>query len=169
MMNRWLPWCRGGLGVAAVLAMLAIGGCATVDGLDKQYARAEDLAVAERQVRSHEFDFARAMAERDFAAFQALLSDEAVFFPSTPGAEALRGKAAVAAHWQRWFEGPTAPFSWAPDKIEVLESGTLALSTGPVYDPRGRQIASFTSIWRKEGAAKWRLVFDRGCACVDRR
>ena len=163
------PAHRARLAVAAALLMLAITGCATVDAVDKKYARTEDLVVAERQVRSHESDFARSMAERDFAGFQALLSDEAVFFSGQPGAEALRGKAAVAAHWQRWFEGPKAPFSWEPEKVEVLESGTLALSTGPVYDPNGRQIATFTSIWRKEGAAKWRVVFDKGCNCADRR
>ncbi|RZU02938.1 YybH family protein [Rivibacter subsaxonicus] len=168
-MNRLFPLRRAWLAASAALAMLAITGCATVDAVDKKYARTEDLAVAERQVRSHESDFASTMAERDFAGFQSFLSEEAVFFSGPPGAEALRGRAAVAAHWQRWFEGPKAPFSWSPEKVEVLESGTLAISTGPVYDPNGRQIATFTSIWRKEGAAKWRVVFDKGCNCGDRR
>jgi len=151
-------------------AALLQAGCAAVEKTEQGFAtlvRAEDLAVAERQVQTHESDFARAMAERNFAAFQALLSEEAVFLPTTRGAEALRGKAKVAEGWKPWFDGP-APFSWAPEKIEVLDSGTLALSTGPVYDPRGRQIATFTTIWRKEGPARWRVIFDRGCNCAAR-
>jgi ketosteroid isomerase-like protein len=154
---------------AAVLLLQA--GCAAVEKTEQGFAtlvRAEDLAVAERQVRNHESDFARSMAERNFANFHSFLSEEAVFFSGAGGAESQRGKAAVAAHWKRWFDSPAAPFAWAPEKIEVLDSGTLALSTGPVYDASGRQIATFTTIWRKEGPARWRVIFDKGCNCASR-
>lgn len=151
------------------LAALWLAGCATVETVEKKYTRLEDLAVAERQVFNHESDFARAMAERNFAAFQALLAEEAIFMSGSPGAEALRGRTAVGEHWKRFFEGPKAPFSWEPRQVQVLESGTLALSTGPVFDPDGRQIGSFTSIWRKEGSTAWRVIFDKGCNCADRR
>lgn len=115
--------------------------------------------AAREQVRSTELAFARTLAERDFAGFQRFLSTEAIFFS---GAGALRGKAAVAEHWSRYFSGPTAPFSWAPDDVQVLDSGTLALSTGPVLDPQGRLIGRFSSIWRQERPGVWRIVFDRG-------
>ena len=91
---------------------------------------APDNAELAAQVRAAEAAFARSMAERDFAAFVAHLSDEAVFF-SARGV--LRGKAAVAAGWKPYYEGPDAPFAWQPESVEVLDSGTLAHSSGPVF------------------------------------
>ena len=118
-----------------------------------------DTSAIARQVEGAERTFARSMAERDFAAFTALLSEQAVFFD---GKAVLRGKAAVAAGWKSYFEGPKAPFSWAPDQVQVLADGTLALSTGPVLDPEGKPIARFNSIWRLEAPGAWRIVFDKG-------
>jgi len=114
---------------------------------------------ARDQVTATEIAFARTMAERNFAAFQEFLSAEAVFFT---GPEPLRGRAQVAQWWQRYFTEQAAPFSWLPDRVEVLESGTLALSTGPVFDPQGKLVARFVSIWRQEEPGRWRIVFDRG-------
>jgi ketosteroid isomerase-like protein len=125
---------------------------------------APDRAALAAQVTETERAFARSMADRDFAAFTALLSDEAVF-ASEP--KTLRGKAEVAAAWKRFFERPAAPFSWAPEQVEVLDSGTLALSSGPVYDPRGKRIATFTSIWRQDAPGVWRIVFDKGSDVCD--
>jgi len=121
-----------------------------------------DLA---RQVAATERAFARTMADRDHAAFATFVADEAVFFT---GPAPLRGKAAVAAGWKRFYERPQAPFSWEPDKVEVLDSGTLAISSGPVRDPSGKLVATFTSVWRQEAPGVWRVVFDKGndaCDC----
>lgn len=113
----------------------------------------------EQEVRETERAFARSMAERDFDAFVSFLSEEAVFFS---GDMPIRGKQAVAERWAPYFAGDAAPFSWEPGQVEVLASGGLALSSGPVYDPAGKQIATFTSIWREESPGQWRIVFDRG-------
>lgn len=115
--------------------------------------------VARAQVQATERAFAATMAARDLAAFGGFIADEAVFFT---GPAPLRGKAAVVAHWARYFQGPKAPFSWEPDEVEVLDSGRLALSSGPVHDPSGKLIARFTSTWRLEAPGTWRIVFDRG-------
>ena len=118
-----------------------------------------------QQVMAAERAFARTMAQRDHAAFSAFLSQEAVFFS---GAVPLRGKQAVADDWKRFYEQPEAPFSWEPDQVQVLDSGTLALSTGPVRNAKGELIAHFTSIWRREASGVWRIVFDKGnevCRC----
>jgi ketosteroid isomerase-like protein len=126
-----------------------------------------DLAQSRQQVAATERAFAKTMADRDHAAFSTFLSDETVFFS---GAQPVRGRQAVAEQWKRYFEQSQAPFSWEPAEIEVLDSGTLALSSGPVRDPDGKQIASFTSIWRLEAPGTWRIIFDKGCdACVCRR
>jgi hypothetical protein len=52
--------------------------------------------------------------------------------------------------------------------VEVVDSGTLAYSGGPVYDPSGKVVGRFNSIWRLEAPGTWRVVFDRGspvCNC----
>lgn len=112
------------------------------------------------QVFATERAFAKTMADRDLAAFARHLSDEAVFFSGTVP---LRGKAQVVQAWAQFFDGAAAPFSWAPDQVEVLPSGTLALSTGPVWDAAGKVIARFNSVWRFDAAdSTWRIVFDKG-------
>ena len=119
-------------------------------------ARAVDL---EGQVTEVERAFAKTMADRDHGAFESFLSEEAVF---VAGAAASRGKSAVAARWKAYFTEPEPPFSWAPETVVVLDSGTLALSSGPVWDRTGRRISTFTSIWRQEKPGVWRIVFDKG-------
>ena len=125
-----------------------------------------DTARAEREVADTERAFAKTMADRDFAAFKSFLSDDTVFFS---GPTPLRGKQRVADFWQRFYEKPEAPFSWQPEQVQVLESGELALSTGPVRDPKGKLFATFTSIWRREAPGQWRIIFDKGneiCDCA---
>lgn len=139
-----------GLAAAATLAALA-GPSPALAGPTH-----EELVA---QVRAAETAFAATMAARDHAAFGAFLADETVFF----GARGpLRGAAAVKEAWHRFFTGPEAPFSWKPETVEVLDSGTLALTAGPVFDPKGVHIADFQTIWRLEPDGKWRVVFDRG-------
>jgi ketosteroid isomerase-like protein len=117
-----------------------------------------DPVVLEQEVRDTELAFAATMAARDLEAFRTFLADEAVFF--TPS-RALRGKDAVAEAWSVLFEAPEAPFSWAPDLVEVLPSGDLALTSGPVTAADGSSAGRFTSIWRRQ-ADGWRIVFDKG-------
>ena len=121
-----------------------------------------DNAGLKRQVIETERAFAHTMAIRDHAAF---VSAEAVFFS---GNKPLRGRQEVAGRWKAYFEKPDAPFSWEPETVEVLDSGTLALSTGPVRDPAGKIVGTFTSIWRLEAPGKWRIVFDKGNPVCDK-
>jgi ketosteroid isomerase-like protein len=119
-----------------------------------------DLATLANQVRDTERAFAKTMADRDHAAFISFLSDDTVFMGEGP---ALRGRQAVAAGWKRLYDAPRAPFSWEPEVVEVLESGTLALSSGPVRDPQGKRVGTFNSIWRRDANGAWKVVFDKGC------
>lgn len=122
--------------------------------------RGADTAKLAGQVRAVETAFAKTMADRDWAVFKAFISEEAVFFG---GKGILRGRDAVADGWKRYFAGAQAPFSWGPEQVEALASGTLALSSGPVLDPEGKRIGTFQSIWRLEADGCWRIVFDKGC------
>ncbi len=138
---------------AAVLgaALVGLGRLSIATPLD-------DAELTER-LRKTESAFAKTMADRDHAAFASFLSDETVFM----GRTTTRGKAAVAAAWKRYYEGPKAPFSWKPERVEVLDSGTLGMTSGPVYDENGQRIGTFNSVWRRDKDGRWRIVFDIGC------
>lgn len=118
-----------------------------------------DTEALQQQVEATERAFAQTMADRNFDAFVSFLADEAVFFD---GDRALRGKAAVAEDWKAYFESPQAPFSWAPETVSVLDSGTLAHSSGPVLGANGVRVAVFNSVWRLEPSGEWKIVFDKG-------
>jgi ketosteroid isomerase-like protein len=140
---------------AGLLMLVAAGSSARVSN-----------AELKKQVADTERAFAATMKARDHAAFKNFVSDEAVFFSGN--GVVLRGKDAVANGWRSYYDNPQAPFSWEPDEVEVVDSGTLAYSTGPVYDPSGKVVARFSSIWRLEAPGTWRVVFDRGsdiCNC----
>ena len=125
---------------------------------------AVDVAVLRSEVEATERAFARTMAARDLAAFATFIAEDAVFIEDP---EPLRGRAQVIEGWKVLYAKPEAPFTWAPERVEVLATGQLALSTGPVHDPRGKLIGTFTSIWRREPGGAWRIVFDRGNAACD--
>jgi len=128
-------------------------------------AEVPDSEQLKRQVEDTERAFALTMAERDHVAFTQFLSDEAIFFS---GETALRGKQRVVDSWKPYFKDPEAPFSWEPQTVEVLDSGTLALSSGPVRDAAGNVVATFNSVWRLESHGQWQIIFDKGNrACAD--
>jgi ketosteroid isomerase-like protein len=120
-------------------------------------ARGEEHLAA--KVRAREAAFAKTMADRDLAAFSTFVAKDAVFLGKT----ALRGRPAVVEGWKAYFEGATAPFSWQPERVEVVDSGTLAVSSGPVLDPRGQRVGTFNSTWRLDEDGEWRVVLDVGC------
>jgi ketosteroid isomerase-like protein len=127
-------------------------------------AASQTNAQLAEEVRTAESAFAASMAARDFTAFASHVAEESIFFGRRGP---TRGKAAVLADWKPFFEGPTAPFSWKPELVEVLASGTLAHSSGPVWDAQGKRIGTFNSIWRREADGRWLVVFDKGCSACD--
>lgn len=147
--------------VGITLAAAGMSGCAGGGG-------SMDLARLRQEVLETERSFAATMAARDHGAFVAHLAPDTIFFS---GEDPIRGSAAVAEAWRPFFDGAGAPFSWEPDGVEVLETGSLALSTGPVYDPAGRVTGRFNSIWRRDPSGEWKVVFDKGspvCDCAPR-
>jgi ketosteroid isomerase-like protein len=132
-----------------------VAACAAVPGggnLSRGEKAREEVIATERA-------FAKTMADRDLKGFASFVTDEAVFFS---GGHPLRGKKTVVEWWSRFYAKPAAPFAWEPAQVEVLDSGTLALSTGPVHDAQGTLIGCFISIWRQQAPGQWRIVFDRG-------
>ncbi|WP_116810464.1 YybH family protein [Steroidobacter cummioxidans] len=127
-------------------------------------AAAADRTPLSKEVRDAEQAFAATMAARDHAAFTRHLAEDAIFFD---GEKAIRGKAAIAAAWKGYYEKPNPPFSWTPENVEVLDSGELAYSSGPVFDPSGKRVGTFNSVWRRESDGTWRVVFDKACSACD--
>jgi ketosteroid isomerase-like protein len=115
------------------------------------------------QVRATEIAFAKTLADRDVATFTSMIAPDVIWLAEKP----LRGPAEVLSNWQKFFDAPKPPFSWAPEIVEVQDGGTLALSTGPVFSPEGKRVGTYTSIWRREASGKWRIIFDRGCPACD--
>lgn len=138
-----------------VLASVFAGACASLPT-----ASTSDLR---QHVIETERSFAQTMARRDFTAFTSFLAEDTLFFD---GERALRGKAQVAADWKKFYEKPEAPFSWEPAQVEVLDNGTLAISSGPVRNAQGKVVASFTSIWQRQNGG-WRIIFDKGNKVCD--
>jgi ketosteroid isomerase-like protein len=161
---------RFGLAAAVVLGLAA---CATPAAAPPAPAPAP-LAPEELSphVAATELAFANTLRDRDFAAFQRFIDEQAVFRASP--SRVLHGRAAIASEWQKYFTaGGPPPFSWQPDSVTVDQGGTLAVSTGPVLDANGKTIARFTSIWRRvgpgTGIGDWRIIVDQGvtaCDCV---
>ena len=133
------------------LVALTLSGCSPGSRSDVDGSAAE--------VEAREIAFAKTMADRDLDAFLTFVSPEAVFFN---GNEPVRGHDAIAQAWASFFEGSAAPFSWHPDVVQVLESGRLALSSGPIRRASGEEVGRFNSIWRKDKDGQWRVVFDKG-------
>jgi len=115
------------------------------------------FADARDDVRNAELSFAKAFADRDQAKFFAHVLDDASFVSA---GSTLSGKKAVVERWSRFFSGPQAPFSWAPDRVAVNAAGTIGLSAGPVFDPDGHHVGNFNSIWVKQADGTWKVLFD---------
>lgn len=147
-----------------VLLSVLASACAIVPEAPADAADPAVLSEVEAQVRAAEVAFAGTMADRDFAAFAEFLSPDAVFFA---GERPLRGAAAVKAAWEPFFVGEQAPFRWAPEQVVALSGGRLVYSSGPVWDPSGRLIARFNSVWQRDAEGRWRVILDKGCkACA---
>lgn len=111
------------------------------------------------QVRQSELAFAATMAARDLKAFARFIAEDAVFINA---GQPLRGKGAILQHWERFFSGPAAPFSWRPDIVEIAAAGTLGYTEGPVTAPSGTSTTRFYTTWQRQAQGGWLVVFDNG-------
>jgi ketosteroid isomerase-like protein len=142
-----------------VLMCLGLLNVVALPAISTETRARESLADLTEQVRATEIAFARTLADRDVKAFTRMIAPDAIWLADAP----LRGPAEVLTRWQKYFDAAQPPFSWAPELVEVQEGGKLALSTGPVLNPAGKRVGTYTSIWRREESGEWRLIFDRGC------
>ena len=109
------------------------------------------------EVRQAEIAFAKAFADRDQAKFFGFVLDDASFLAPL---RTMSGKQAITDRWSRFFSGPEAPFSWGPERVAVNKAGTVGLSTGPVFDPKGSHAGNYSSVWLKQPDGSWKILFD---------
>ena len=119
-------------------------------------ARAETNAELKEQVRATEIAFAKTLADRNAAAFSSFLSKETIFMSN---GRVTRGAQQVAERWKPFFDGPQPPFS-GRRRVRVVDSGTLAMTSGPVRALRKR-VGTFNSVWRREAKGSGRLFRQR--------
>ncbi len=143
--------------LAAALSMF------TLHAIAAPLPSAADLAAAAAEVKAAETAFAKTMADRRLDRFTEFVAEDAVFNGNKPHI----GRAAVVETWKGFFDGPQAPFSWAPDAVAATADGRYAVSTGLARDPAGKVISRFTTIWRKDGDGRWRVVADQGVDVPD--
>ena len=144
--------------LAFALPTLLLAACATAPGTTARIDAAT-AAQLEKEVAAIERAFAKTMADRDHAAFASFIAEDASFRNSKGP---VIGKAAIAADWKRFYEGPQAPFAWEPDVVTVQADGRQALSTGPVRDAQGKVTFRFMSVWRRQTDGRWLIVLDQG-------
>lgn len=114
----------------------------------------------ERSLWATEQAFADSFAARDPDKFASFLDEHTLF----GGRRRLEGKAAVREVWSKMMmDGPAPPFSWRPSRAIV--SGDVGMTAGPVFDPQGKWIGAFTSVWKRQPDGSWRIVLDGGAPC----
>lgn len=134
--------------VQLLVAALVLAAPTWADPLDA--VKAADLAMA------------KAVLDRDRAAFEALLDPEATFLDA-PAA----GRDAAIASWSQYFEEKRISLlQWKPDGGKVAASGDIAYTTGPFdferQGPDGKVAhlkGRYLTLWRKN-ASGWQVWAD---------
>ena len=116
-------------------------------------------------VRCREIGFSKSVETHDAALFASFVDSDARFVSDV----VTHGPEAIAEAWSVFFtkDGPT--IKWRPQFVEVLETGTLALTRGPyrmvTTDDQGNTAehwGTFNSVWRLLPNGEWKVVFDAG-------
>jgi len=123
-------------------------------------------SAAECAVWQRELSFAKSVETHDPKAFAAHLHPGAVF---NAGSRApLRGGEAVAQAWAPIVEGKEFILRWRPGVVAIGGDPNIALSRGPSFsetpgaDPKERyKVGFFQSVWVRDAAGEWRVLFDR--------
>jgi ketosteroid isomerase-like protein len=109
------------------------------------------------EVREAEAAFAQAFADRNQDKFFSFVADDAHFIGQR---RTMTNKKEVIEVWSNYLKEPKAPFSWKPERVFVNGTGDIGLSTGPIYDPDGKHIGNFSSVWQRQKDGKWLVIFD---------
>ena len=150
-----------------LVAVAWLGGVGAVGDVTEE----TDAAALESSLAAAERAFARAAIERDREAFVSFLTPGTVF--ATPHGN-LRGPDAILEQWGAFFAPGGPSIKWEPDKVAVVEDGSVGMTSGPFWieastgDDGGttRFTGTFFSVWRREPGGDWKIVLDTGTDAV---
>lgn len=157
------PPCSAHLLGAAFVVMVLTPGWSPAASSEAQTGEEDVIGRQRESLRQTESAFARSFADQDLDRFLSFVADDAVFVGSSA---TLRGKEAVAGAWGRFFQEEAAPFAWEPTIVEVSDAADMGITGGPVTDPAGRFIGSFSSVWRRRADGGWEIIFDSAPPCA---
>jgi len=116
-------------------------------------------------VRCREIGFSKSVETLDTALFESFIDADARFVSNV----VTHGPEAIAAAWSVFFSKYCPTIKWRPQFVEVLKTGTLALTRGPyrtvTTDDQGNTAehwGTFNSVWRLLPNGEWKVVFDAG-------
>ena len=119
-------------------------------------------------LRQLESDFMKAAAEKGSTGYMSYYADDAVELPN--GTDALQGKENIAKT-MGFLDQKDNHLTWTPVGADMAASGDLGYTWGTyefgATDKDGKPIVDhgkYTSIWKKQGDGKWKVVLDMGNA-----
>lgn len=130
----------------------------------KKPAPAAPATADGRTLREADQALARAVDQRDRAAFEALLAEDAYFLG---GPDGLKGRAAVLKGWGRFFVANGPRLRWSPELAEMSRSADLGYTVGryqlEVSDAAGRNVSRngrYVTVWRRQPDGSFRAAAD---------
>lgn len=125
------------------------------------------LSPAECEVWARELGFAAAVARHDAAAFADHIDPGAVFGAGRE--RQARGREAVVERWAGIVAGKALTIAWYPERTTVGGVADIAWSEGPsltIAQPGTGEarytLGRFHSVWRRDAAGVWRVLYDDG-------
>jgi len=127
---------------------------------------AVDKVAIEKSVQAVEAGMVKAAAAKDVAAFVSNYAPDAVMM--TPGEPAMRGQDAIKAGLTGMFADPAMKLDFASDKVDVADSGDLAVTSGAytlaVTDPVAKKPVAdkggYVTVFRKQKDGAWKVTLD---------
>ena len=159
---------------AALAATLLLAGCAKQqeEAKDEEAkaaamaaAPAVDLAAEEQAVRNRSGEWMNYANSKDAASIAGIFAPDGILIADE---KAYRGTAEIQAATEAQIKkAPDALYSWTSDKVQVADSGDLAVELGSfTFDPDGEgkkpaRQGSFATTWAKVDG-QWRVTSDAG-------
>ncbi len=156
---------------AALAATVLLAGCAKKEEAKEEAKEAAkavpavDLAAEEQAVRNRSGEWMNYANSKDAASIAGIFAPDGIMISDD---KAYRGTAEIqAATEERIKKSPDAIYSWTSDKVQVANSGDLAVELGSFsFDPDGEgkkpaHQGSFATTWAKVDG-QWRVTSDAG-------
>ena len=153
----------------SVVVMAVVIGAA---GLGVRSSADEKAATAET-LRQLEGEFMKAAAEKGSEGYMSYYAEDAVEVPN--GEDAIQGKANIAKT-MGFLDDKKNQLTWTPVGADISSSGDLGYTWGTYEfrskDKNGKPVVEhgkYTSIWKKQKDASWKVVLDMGNASPEKK